>query len=180
MSATASCTKALSYVQSSSFVKSFVEGSYRAWSGGCSRGKGSSKASSEVVAGSIAATFAGTFSAMAASICTNCPDCKCKGAPILGNQAGSFANAGSILSVGKLGLSRAIAQATTSVCANGTVSNARLKAEGIMTSFTDVVGGAIGSMKGSANSTGNAEACSGADVLINIEVGVVGALPQYV
>lgn len=174
--ATDSCIAATTHVQTRAFTHAFVKDTAESWGKACTTGVGLVASGGEVIAAAAAASIAKAMGLVAAQACANCPTCKCK--PIPGsfnlNDAGDFSTAAADIAAGRIGLARAMAQATTTYCkGDGTMEHAKAKARAVIGTWSDMVIGALGSVHGFAvASGGDSWACGSGSLASEISVGV--------
>jgi hypothetical protein len=174
--ATDSCIAATTHVQTRAFTHAFVKDTAESWGKACTTGVGLVASGGEVIAAAAAASIAKAMGLVAAQACANCPTCKCK--PIPGsfnlNDAGDFSTAAADIAAGRIGLARAMAQATTTYCkGDGTMEHAKAKARAVIGTWSDMVIGALGSVRGFAvASGGDSWACGSGSLASEISVGV--------
>lgn len=172
--ATDNCIAATSYLKTDTFTRAFVKSTSESWGRACTHTIGLAHSGGETIAVSAAKSIAKAMTVVAASVCGSCPTCKCKKLPaaLTWNNAGNFSDAAATVVSGRIGLARAIADATTNYChSNGTMESARTQARSIMATYADLVMGALGAVRGFANVIGtNSWACGSstlnADLLV--------------
>jgi hypothetical protein len=166
--ATDNCIAATTHVKTRAFTHAFVKETAEAWGKACTTGTGLVTSGGEVIAGTASASIARAMGLVAAQACANCPTCNCKPLPnsFNLNDAGDFSNAAADIAAGRIGLARAMAQATTTFCSSdGTVEHAKSKARSLIGSWSDMVIGALGSVRGFAvaSSAGNSSSTGSGD-----------------
>lgn len=172
--ATDSCIAATTHVKTRAFTHAFVKDTAESWGKACTTGAGMVTSGGEVIAASAAASIAKAMGLVAAQACANCPTCKCK--PLPGsfnvNDAGDFSSAAADIAAGRVGLGKALAQATTTFCSgNGTMEHAKSKARAVIGTWSDMIVGAIGSVRGFAVASGDgAWACGSGSLSQEISV----------
>jgi hypothetical protein len=174
--ATDSCIAAKTEVRSRGFTRAFVKSTAESWTKACTQGAGQANSGGETIAVSASASIARAMAQVAAQACANCPTCKCKKLPLSfnWNDAGDFSNAAANITAGRFGLAHAIAAATSNFCSsNGTMLSAKASANSIMNTWADLVIGAMGAVRGYANSKGNsAWACGSGTLRSDLTVSV--------
>lgn len=172
--ATDNCIAATTHVQTRAFTHAFVKDTAESWGKACTSGIGMVTSGGEVIAASAAASIAKAMGLVAAQACANCPTCKCKSLQHAFNlnDAGDFSNAAADVAAGRVGLARAMAQATTTYCSsNGTMEHAKSKARAVIGTWSDLVMGAMGLVRGFAAAAGDRSwACGGGSLASEISV----------
>jgi hypothetical protein len=177
--ATDGCAAVTAEVRSTVFARTFARVATDGWSKSCARGSSAALTGTTTMAASAAASFAGAISRVAAKACASCPSCRCSPLPSLPglNFAGRWSDAFSTFAAGKVGVARALAGASSALCANGTKATANGEASGLMLAVAEMVGGAVGSTKAMAFKLGaGATACSGANLQTELEAGGAGGV----
>lgn len=164
--ATDNCIAATTHVKTRAFTHAFVKDTAESWGKACTTGVGMVTSGGNLIAASASGSIARAMGLVAAQACANCPTCKCKQLPQTFNlnDAGDFSNAAADMASGRVGLAGALAQATTTFCtSNGTVEHAKSKARAVIGSWSDMVMGALGTVRGFAVSSSNSTgwACGG-------------------
>lgn len=171
--ATADCVAANNIIQSQGFSRAFSSGIYNAWASACARSRGTASATSQQIAGALVVSFSRSFGALVTDICASCKACKCRGRPAFPGTAGSYQSVTPLLAAGKLGLATAMAEATSSFC-QGKTSSAKVAARSMLATYSELLGGALGQLKGSVEATGGGWSCSGTSVRMDLQVRPAG------
>jgi hypothetical protein len=175
--ATGQCMAAAASVSAAGFSRAFVKGATDAWGRACST-SGLSLSGGDTIAASAAAAVARAMAQVAANACANCPSCRCREPPLGAADwtaaAGNFSDAAAVIAAGRVGLARAVAQATTTFCeSKGEREDARSAARGLLASHADLVAGALGAVRSYAyelSSNNSTWACGGASMAIDLQV----------